>query len=155
MENYCPNKTSLLFFPNNNENKYRNKETVRRLPRRHCTEDLFRQTQKHTLEQTHLSDALMPDEIMNPHYKLPSKLMREVFQILAKIIIIIYFFFFTCQSQFSRCFSICLKMILINRTWYTFVSSHLFFLQDWLGIKWQANTEFFFFFSYRIKQNCA
>lgn len=68
------------FFQNNNENncEYKNKETVRRLPRRLCMEDLFRQTREHRLEQTYLSDALMPDEIMNPRYKFSSKLMREV-----------------------------------------------------------------------------
>lgn len=84
VRHYCPccytNKISLFFFRNNNENncKYKNKETVRRLPRRLCMEDLFRQTREHRLEQTHLSDALMPDEIMNPHYKFSSKLMSEV-----------------------------------------------------------------------------
>lgn len=148
------------FFQNNNENKceYKNKETVRRLPRRLCTEDLFRQTREHRLEQTYLSDALMPDEIMNPRYKFLSKLMREVLVFLDS-----YkdpsFDFLHLFSTSIPVFNMFLHLLeiwhLLNRTWFK-----LMFWADFVPVTTGDPTaatspETKWIIKYRIKQKSA
>lgn len=150
---------SFFFFQNNNENnwvqKQRNSETT---PKILCTEDLFRQTQEHRLEQTHLNDDLMPDEIMNPRYKFLSKLMREVLVFLDS-----YkdpsFDFLHLFSTSIPVFNMFLHLLeiwhLLNRTWFK-----LMFWADFVPVTTGDPTaatspETKWIIKYRIKQKSA